>query len=176
MSLFVICSILQPYALLTISLYVYVFLCINTPVCCMYFTSLNINLATYFSKLALICLKLLLGLTMDSPTLSRPPRFEASIKRVVQPTSWSQCLARLQTRYLRPNSELNNNPLCLIFHFILSSSLYNAVSFLVISYLQVSVFDLQGLRPRPRLRPKPVHQSPNTSKNWTGPLRTSFLN
>ena len=87
MSLFVICSILQPYALLTISLYVYVFLCINTPVCCMYFTSLNINLATYFSKLALICLKLLLGLTMDSPTLSRPPRFEASIKRVVQPTS-----------------------------------------------------------------------------------------
>jgi len=30
MSLFVICSILQPYALLNISLYVYVFICINT--------------------------------------------------------------------------------------------------------------------------------------------------
>jgi len=45
---FVICSILQPYALLNISLYAYVCLCINTPVCCMYFASLNINLATYF--------------------------------------------------------------------------------------------------------------------------------
>ena len=31
-SLFVICSILQPYALLTISLYVHVFICINTRV------------------------------------------------------------------------------------------------------------------------------------------------
>ena len=31
----------------------------------------------------------------------------------------------------------------------------------------VSVFDLQGLRPRPRL----VHQSPNTSKNQTGPIK-----
>jgi len=49
MSLFVICSILKPYALLTISLYVHVFLCINTPVFCMYFASSNINLATYFS-------------------------------------------------------------------------------------------------------------------------------
>jgi len=49
MSLFVICSILQPYALPIISLYVYVFLCINTPVCCMYFISLKINLTTYFS-------------------------------------------------------------------------------------------------------------------------------
>jgi len=48
-SLFVICSILQPYAVLNIFLYVYVFLCINTPVCCMYFASSNINLATYFS-------------------------------------------------------------------------------------------------------------------------------
>ena len=48
-SLFIICSILKPYALLTISLYVYVCLCINTPVCCMYFASSNINLATYFS-------------------------------------------------------------------------------------------------------------------------------
>jgi len=37
MSLFIICSILKPYALLTISLYVYVCLCINTPVCCIYF-------------------------------------------------------------------------------------------------------------------------------------------
>ena len=36
-SLLVICSILKPYALLTISLYVHVFICINTPVCCMYF-------------------------------------------------------------------------------------------------------------------------------------------
>jgi len=48
-SLFVICSILKPYDLLTISLYVHVFLCINTPVCCMYFASSNINLAAYFS-------------------------------------------------------------------------------------------------------------------------------
>jgi len=35
----------------------------------------------------------------------------------------------------------------------------------------VSVFDLQGIRPRLRL----VHQSPNTSKNWTGLLRTGFF-
>jgi len=48
-SLFVICSILKPYALLNVSLYVYVCLYINTPVCCMYFASSNINLATYFS-------------------------------------------------------------------------------------------------------------------------------
>ena len=106
-SLFVICSILQPYAPLTIFLYVYVFLCINTPVCCMYFASLNINLATYFSQLALFCLKLLLGSTPDSPTPSGPPKFEASIKRVAQPTSWSQCLARLQMQHLHPNSKLN---------------------------------------------------------------------
>ena len=31
-SLFIICSILQPYALLTISIYVHVFICINTRV------------------------------------------------------------------------------------------------------------------------------------------------
>ena len=31
-SIFIICSILQPYALLTISLYVHVFICINTQV------------------------------------------------------------------------------------------------------------------------------------------------
>ena len=42
----------KPYALLTISLYVYVLLCINTPVCCLYFASSNINLATYFSYTA----------------------------------------------------------------------------------------------------------------------------
>ena len=106
-SLFVICSILQPYALLNISLYVYVFLCINTPVCCMYFASLNINLAIHFSQLTLICLKLLLGSTPDSPTPSGPPKFKASIKRAAQPTSWSQCLARLWTRHLCLNSELN---------------------------------------------------------------------
>jgi len=110
MSHFVICSIIQPYALLTISLYVYVFLCINTPVCCMYFASLNINLATYFSELAFICLKLLLSLTPDSPTPSGPAKFEAFIKRAVQPISWSQCLAQPQTWYLRPNSKLNNGP------------------------------------------------------------------
>ena len=87
MSLFVICSILQPYALLNISLYVYVCLCINTPVCCMYFASSNINLATYFSQLVLVCLKLLLSSTLDSPTPFRPLKFEASIKRAAQPTS-----------------------------------------------------------------------------------------
>jgi len=41
--------ILLPYAL-QINPYMFMFcLCINTPVCCMYFTSSNINLATYFS-------------------------------------------------------------------------------------------------------------------------------
>jgi len=74
MSIFVICSILQPYALLTISLYVYICLCINTPVCCMYFTSSNINLATYFSQLALVCLKLLLCSTPDLRNLRHPSR------------------------------------------------------------------------------------------------------
>jgi len=82
---------------------------INTPVCCMYFSSLNINLAIYFSQLNLICLTLLLGSTPDSPTSSGPPKFKASIKRVAQPTSWSQRLARLRTRYLHPNSELNTD-------------------------------------------------------------------
>ena len=60
---------------------------INTPVCCMYFASLNINLATYFSLTCSCPLKLLLGLTLDSPTPSRPPKFKASIKRAAQPTS-----------------------------------------------------------------------------------------
>ena len=72
--------------------------CINTPVCCMYFTSSNINLATYFS-LTCSCLSSWLD--------SRPLKFEASIKRAAQPTSWSQCFTQLQTRHLRPNSELN---------------------------------------------------------------------
>ena len=36
-----------------------------------------------------------------------------------------------------------------------------------IPYGPVLVFDLQGLR----LRPRPVHQSPNTSKNWTGLIK-----
>ena len=61
--------------------------CINTPVCCMYFASLNINLATYFSLSRSRLLKLLLGLTPDSPTPSGPPKFEASSKRAAQPTS-----------------------------------------------------------------------------------------
>jgi len=38
--------ILLPYALQVNSLYVYVLSLYNTPVCCMYFASLNINLAT----------------------------------------------------------------------------------------------------------------------------------
>ena len=41
--------ILLPYAF-TITPFMFMFcLCINTPVCCMYFASSNINLATYFS-------------------------------------------------------------------------------------------------------------------------------
>ena len=83
---------------------------INTPVCCMYFASSNINLATYFSLTHSNLLKLLLGSTLDSPTPSGPPKFEASSKRAVQPTSWSQRLARLRTRHLHPNSELNTLP------------------------------------------------------------------
>jgi len=80
---------------------------INTPVCCMYFASLNINLATYFSLTRSCLLKLLLSSTPDSLTPSGPLKFEASIKRAAQPTSWSQRLARLWTRHLHPNSELN---------------------------------------------------------------------
>jgi len=44
-----ICSFFY-HMLFTITPYMFMFcLCINTPVCCMYFASLNINLATYFS-------------------------------------------------------------------------------------------------------------------------------
>jgi len=82
---------------------------INTPVCCMYFASSNINLATYFSLTCSRLLKLLLGSTLDSPTPSGPPKFEASSKRAAQPTSWSQRLTRLRTWHLRPNSELNRD-------------------------------------------------------------------
>jgi len=107
MSLFIICSFYY-HMLSKLTPYMFMFLlCINTPVCCMYFASSNINLATYFSQLALVCLKLLLGLTPDPPTPSGPPKLEASIKRAAQPTSWSQHLARLQTQHLCPNSELN---------------------------------------------------------------------
>ena len=60
---------------------------INTPVCCMYFASSNINLATYFSLTRSCLLKLLLSSTPDSPTPSGPPKFEASSKRAAQPTS-----------------------------------------------------------------------------------------
>jgi len=48
-SLLVICSFYY-HILFTITPYMFMFcLYINTPVCCMYFASLNINLATYFS-------------------------------------------------------------------------------------------------------------------------------
>jgi len=48
-SLLVICSFYY-HMLFTITPYMFMFcLYINTPVCCMYFASLNINLATYFS-------------------------------------------------------------------------------------------------------------------------------
>jgi len=79
--------ILLPYAF-TITPFMFMFcLCINTPVCCMYFTSSNINLATYFSLTRSRLLKLLLGSTPDSPTPSGPLKFEASSKRAAQPTS-----------------------------------------------------------------------------------------
>jgi len=79
--------ILLPYAF-TITPFMFMFcLCINTPVCCMYFASSNINLATYFSLTRSHLLKLLLGSTSDSPTPSGPPKSEASIKRAAQPTS-----------------------------------------------------------------------------------------
>jgi len=49
MSLLVICSFYY-HMLFTITPYMFMFcFCINTPVCCMYFASSNINLATYFS-------------------------------------------------------------------------------------------------------------------------------
>jgi len=49
MSLFIICSFYY-HMLSKLTPYMFMFLlCINTPVCCMYFASLNINLATYFS-------------------------------------------------------------------------------------------------------------------------------
>jgi len=86
-SLLVICSFYY-HMLFTITSYMFMFcLYINTPVCCMYFTSSNINLATYFSLTCSRLLKLLLGSIPDSPTLSRPPKFEASSKRAGQPTS-----------------------------------------------------------------------------------------
>jgi len=48
-SLLIICSFYY-HMLFTITPYMFMFcLCINTPVCCMYFASSNINLATYFS-------------------------------------------------------------------------------------------------------------------------------
>jgi len=48
-SLLVICSFYY-HMLFTITPYMFMFcLYVNTPVCCMYFASLNINLATYFS-------------------------------------------------------------------------------------------------------------------------------
>ena len=49
MSLLVICSFYY-HMLFTITPYMFMFcFSINTPVCCMYFASSNINLATYFS-------------------------------------------------------------------------------------------------------------------------------
>ena len=48
-SLLIICSFYY-HILFTITPYMFMFcFCINTPVCCMYFASSNINLATYFS-------------------------------------------------------------------------------------------------------------------------------
>ena len=86
-SLLVICSFYY-HMLSTITPYMFMFcFSINTPVCCMYFASSNINLATYFSLTPLVSLKLLLGSIPDTPTPSGPPKFEASIKRAAQPTS-----------------------------------------------------------------------------------------
>jgi len=86
-SLLIICSF-HYHMLFTITPYMFMFcFCINTPVCCMYFASSNINLATYFTLTRSRLLKLLLGSTPDSPTLSGPPKFEASIKRAAQPIS-----------------------------------------------------------------------------------------
>jgi len=48
-SLLIICSFYY-HMLFKLTPYMFMFcLCINTPVCCMYFASSNINLATYFS-------------------------------------------------------------------------------------------------------------------------------
>jgi len=99
--------ILLPYALHDNSLYVYVLLQYKYSSLLYVFASSNINLATYFSLTRSHLLKLLLSLTLDSPTLSGPPKFEASIKRAAQPTSWSQRLAQLWTQHLHPNSKLN---------------------------------------------------------------------
>ena len=86
-SLLAICSFYY-HMLFTITPYMFMFcFSINTPVCCMYFASSNINLATYFSLTRSRLLKLLLGSTLDSPTPSGPPKFEASSKRAAQPTS-----------------------------------------------------------------------------------------
>jgi len=86
-SLLVTCSFYY-HMLFTLTPYMFMFcLCINTPVCCMYFSSSNINLATYFSLTRSRPLKLLLGSTPDSPTPSGPPKFEASSKRAAQLTS-----------------------------------------------------------------------------------------
>ena len=73
-SLLVICSFYY-HMLFTITPYMFMFcFSINTPVCCMYFASSNINLATYFSLTRSRLLKLLLGSTPDSPTPSGPPK------------------------------------------------------------------------------------------------------
>jgi len=86
-SLLVICSFYY-HMLFMITPYMFMFcFSINTPVCCMYFASSNINLATYFSLTRSRLLKLLLSSTPDSPTPSGPLKFEASSKRVAQPTS-----------------------------------------------------------------------------------------
>ena len=61
--------------LFTITPYIFMFcFSINTPVCCMYFTSLNINLATYFSLTRSRLLKLLLGSTLDLWNSRHPAR------------------------------------------------------------------------------------------------------
>jgi len=71
-SLLVICSFYY-HMLFTITPYMFMFcFSINTPVCCMYFASLNINLATYFSLTRSRLLKLLLSSTPDSPNPSGP--------------------------------------------------------------------------------------------------------
>ena len=86
-SLLILCSFYY-HMLFTITPYMFMFcFSINTPVGCMYFASLNINLTTYFSLTRSRLLKLVLGSTPDSPTLSGPPKFKASIKRAAQPTS-----------------------------------------------------------------------------------------
>ena len=86
-SLLTICSFYY-HMLFTITPYMFMFcFSINTLVCCMYFASWNINLATYFSLTCSRLLKLLLGSTPDSLTPSGPPKFEASSKRAAQPTS-----------------------------------------------------------------------------------------